>query len=348
MMMHSTSTTLLLFAVPPIALLLLSWCVQKLHRTPLSAPSSASSLDFNRALSGLQFSAFAPDFSPIDVDIAISLGPTCLAAWHIKRGGWRSTPFPLDWVLFDNRETHLSTVASLFKTSFAPLLHLESTSLTYDHDFFLQNGSKITTTLHPQLGMRWIHDDPKADPNRVIERTRILRRRLERARAHDVQLLFVVAWRNNEHPKLATLILQIQHLMQSIDSSVPDAQYKLLVVFEIMPQHPEYRDMRQKLISVDSRVLTTAILPSENEWGNDLAWDHLLKRWRVPRGDDFESCIVKYFSHGYLQKDGFEICVGDKAQQSFSQLDLNNDQMLSLKEFSEVKLKSLKYAQLGN
>ena len=49
----------------------------------------------------------------IFIDDLIPLGPSCLAAYHFRRGGWRKASLPFDWTLFDDRqfgvhETHLS------------------------------------------------------------------------------------------------------------------------------------------------------------------------------------------------------------------------------------------------
>ncbi len=306
----------------------------------ISKENNRPHFNYNRALTALQYSTFTPDFSPINVDVVIPLGPDCWTAWHIKRGGWRTTPYPFDWTLFENRSTHISTVSNLFDTDFHSLFHLQSKSFI-QQNYTLNNGTKVLVSLHPQLDIRWIHDNPKADPSKVIERIRILKHRLDNAK--DVQVLFVMGWRSFTHPKSIDLFSkQITRLFSSIDGRLgEDANYKLLLVFEIAPQHPKYIQMKEILSEIDrTRIIIVPILPSPSEeWGSDLGWDLLMRRFQVPSSEnDVESCLAKYFKHGQLSQEGFDICVGSRTSQTFDELDENVDKSLSLKEFSKVNI----------
>lgn len=237
-------------------------------------------LNFHRAMAGLELSAFgAAHFSPIVSDAIVPLGPSCLAAYHLKRAGLRTSPYPLDWTLFDNRSEHLSTLTHLFNTHFRPLVHLDTSQL-YNENIALANGTTVPSVVHQDLGIRWIHDDPLKDSSKVQRRSDILVRRLNRA--HDIQLLFVVAWKARAYPApLATFLKQIELLLHSIDAwydntTVPT--YQLLLVFETHPYDPQYVAMKEQIHRIDDKLIVAPILPSVEEWGNAIGWDALMDR----------------------------------------------------------------------
>ena len=238
-------------------------------------------LNFHRAMAGLELSAFgAPHFSPIVSDAIVPLGPSCLAAYHLKRAGLRTSPYPLDWTLFDNKNAHLSTLTHLFNTRFRPLVHLDTSQL-HNENITLANGTLVPSIVHQDLGIRWIHDDPLKDSSKVQRRSDILVRRLKHA--HAIQLLFVVAWKARAFPTpTATFLKHIELLLHSIDAwydnTVPT--YQLLLVFESHPYDPHYVAMKEQIHRIDDKLIVVPILPSstKEEWGNEIGWDALMNR----------------------------------------------------------------------
>ena len=329
---------------------------------PAETTTTATSLSYDRAMSGLQLSAFgAPSLTPINVDVVVPLGPDCLAAWHVKRSGWRTASYPLDWTLFDDRSQHLTTISALFASNFHELVHLDSSKLKQE-TFVLSNGTMVQSTRHEELGIRWIHADPLSEEGRirVVERSERLVQRLERADV--VHILFIAAWRMNESPSPpARFRQQIVDLQRNIEMLHNLSKYTLLLVLEAHPHDPSFLHIQRELLSVSkAHILVVSVLPSRFEFGDDVAWDSLMKRFRTPLremvGDheirdqikeeessvDVETCLFTHFeqseSGAGLTKVGFVTCVGESSSQNFEELDVDGNDILDLGEFSLMKV----------
>ena len=344
-------------------------CVMFFNMPPPSPPppaetTTATSLSYDRAMSGLQLSAFgAPSLTPINVEVVVPLGPDCLAAWHVKRSGWRTASYPLDWTLFDDRSQHLTTISALFASNFHELVHLNSSKLKQE-TFVLSNGTTVQSTRHEELGIRWIHADPLSEEGRirVVERSERLVQRLERADV--VHILFIAAWRMHESPSPpARFRQQIVDLHRNIETLHNLSKYTLLIVLEAHPHDPSFLHIQRELSSVSKvHILVVSVLPSSFEFGDDVAWDSLMKRFRTRLratemvGDheikdqikeevssvDVETCLFTHFEQSEigkgLTKDGFVTCIGESSSQNFEELDVDGNDILDLDEFSLMKV----------
>lgn len=243
-------------------------------------------LDFHRALSGLQLSAHA-DHSKIEYDVIIPLGPDCLSAYHLKRLNIRTSPYPFDWTLFDTN--HLKTMAHLFATKFEELVQL-NTSQLINETFPLSNGTNTTSNVHIHLGIRWIHDQPILNSIKVKRRSQRLLNRLHRAK--DVDVIFMIAWRYKRYPSpLNAFVEQIQSLIKSINEwyntkkgNMPmkkedvTGNYHLLIVLEAYPDDRMFLHIQKLMMKISSKIIVVNILPSNTDWGNEIAWNHLMQR----------------------------------------------------------------------
>ena len=293
----------------------------------------------------------------IFIDDLIPLGPSCLAAYHFRRGGWRKASLPFDWTLFDDRQQHIPQLAKLVGSNFAPLLSLEQDTsalrrLHENDDLGHVNASIIHTNIPT---MRWIHDDPLRNASKVVRRTR----RLLQVLATSRRPVFTLAYGHvNEIPSpLQVFLAQLHDLVDALETAFPRLTgiFRILIIVETLKSNPTYRALasqlekkrRRRYILTSVRPLSERMGLSEEEtlWGNSAAWTSIMRtRFRpYTRNNETLATCLKRFSvtpyrhpkgiEGPFTRYGYFVCRHSAAsQREFEQLDANHDGVLSTTE----------------
>lgn len=295
--------------------------------------------------------------SPQDVilvDDVISLGPTCLAAWHLRRGGWRTWSYPFDWTLFDDRDTHLSTVAALLSTDCQGLI--DPTKLKRE-SFTSWDGVPVPSVVHREHRLRWLHSDPLSDGSKVMRRVDRLARLLRNATSRR-QIVFTLAWNLGEHPAPAQLVAQVVELDRVLGTFPAIAgRWCVLAVFVAKDSDPAYVAVKQALetSSASARLRVEHVLPpltahhmpfGTTPWGSDLHWDLFMQRFRrsATKGteEDVETCLHRHARPQGIARLGFGLCLkprlpaGTDMDSLFRTLDADRSLFLDGKEFSQL------------
>ena len=167
-------------------------------------------------------------------DDLISLGPSCLAAYHFRRG-WRKASLPFDWTLFDDRQQHIPCCKAC-GCQVCPLLSLQNnrSPLHYEPYRALHGTDKANrSVVHAAIPtMRWIHDDPLKNASKVVRRTQRLISIL--ASPSTRRRVFTLAYGSvNELPSpIEAFAAQLKDLTLALESSFTSliGHYRILII----------------------------------------------------------------------------------------------------------------------
>lgn len=300
----------------------------------------------------------------IHIDDLISLGPSCLAAYHFRRGGWRKASLPFDWTLFDDRQQHIPQVARLVAAKFAPLLSLQNNTspLHYEPYRALHDTDKANrSVVHAGIPtMRWIHDDPLKNASKVVRRTQRLISIL--ASPSTRRRVFTLAYGSvNELPSpIEAFAAQLKDLTLALESSFTSliGHYRILIIVHARSSDPAYRALvseleeklpRRLMISAVTPLPESAKLsltPEEMLWGNTGAWASLMRnkfRRYTPNDESLTTCLERFSVTPYhyprgidgpFTRYGYFVCSKSGSQRDFESLDTNSDGMLSRLELA--------------
>lgn len=301
------------------------------------------------------------------VDVLIPLGPSCLAAYHFRRGGWRTASLPFDWTLFDDRQKHLQTLVQLVDEEFSQFLALENDKSQLQHETYMHDGHVNISVTHKSLPtIRWLHDDPLKNATTIVRRTRRLLHILKSNVKSKITFTLAYGGIGEVPSPLSFFLAQLHSLASRLEKMFPSiiGRFSLLVLVQTRRNDSRHRALlrqMRKMPRYGSIFRLQAIRPlaasthqkanaEETRWGNYAAWDDLMRtkfRKYTSNNESLTTCLRRYsvtpYEHpqgvrGPFTRYGYFVCQEGKSktiQNDFKKLDADQDGLISLQELAD-------------